>query len=166
MSLRVQVEPRAAQPYAAIAARVTMDGLAAAVDQGFPELFGWLAEHAIPIAAPPFIRYLVVEMASELQIELGVPVSEDITGGERVQPGVLPAGRYVTLRHTGPYDGLVASNAALQQWAQHEGIRFDTWDTPEGTAWRARVEHYLTNPAAEPDPARWEVNVAYLALEA
>jgi hypothetical protein len=25
------------------------------------------------------------------------------------------------------------------------------------------VEHYLTNPAAEPDPAKWEVDVAFLA---
>ncbi len=74
------------------------------------------------------------------------------------------AGRYVTLRHTGPYDGLVASNAALQQWAQQQGIIFDSWDTPAGSVWRGRAEHYLTNPAAEPDPAKWEVNVAYLAL--
>ena len=114
-----------------------MDGLSGAVDEAFPELFGWLAAHDILAAGPPFIRYLVIDMAAELQIELAVPVSADISGSERVRPGVLPAGRYVTLRHTGPYD-----------------------------AWRARAEHYLTNPAAEPDPAKWEVDVAYLALEA
>jgi DNA gyrase inhibitor GyrI len=88
----------------------------------------------------------------------------DISGSERIQPGVLPAGRYVTLRHTGPYDGLIASNAALQQWAQQQEITFDSWDTPAGSVWRGRAEHYLTNPAAEPDPAKWEVDVAYLAL--
>jgi hypothetical protein len=27
---------------------------------------------------------------------------------------------------------------------------------------RSRAEHYLTNPAEEPDPANWEVDVAYL----
>ena len=165
MRYRVKIEPRAAQPYAAIAVRVPMDGLAGAVDQAFPDLFGWLAAHDIPVAAAPFIRYLVVDMAAELQIELAVPVNAEISGGEHIRPGVLPAGQYVTLRHTGPYDGLVASNAALQQWAQQEGIKFDTWDTPEGTAWRARAEHYLPNPAAEPDPAKWEVDVAYLALD-
>jgi len=166
MSQQVRTELRPAQPYAGIPVRVTMDGLSGAVDEAFPELFGWLAAHDIPAAGPPFIRYLVIDMAAELQIELAVPVSAasaDISGAGRIQPGVLPAGRYVTLRHTGPYDGLVASNTALQQWAQHEGIKFDTWDTPEGTAWRARAEHYLTNPAAEPDPAKWEVDVAYLA---
>jgi effector-binding domain-containing protein len=166
MTQQVRIELRAARPYAGIPVRVTMDGLAGAVDQGFPDLFSWLARHDIPVAAAPFIRYLVVDMAAELQIELAVPVNAEISGSEHIRPGVLPAGQYVTLRHTGPYDGLVASNAALQQWAQQEGIKFDTWDIPEGTAWRARVEHYLTNPAAEPDPAKWEVDVAYLALEA
>lgn len=43
-----------------------------------------------------------------------------------------------------------------------QGIALDSWDTAEGTAWRARAEHYLTNPAEEPDPARWETDVAFL----
>jgi effector-binding domain-containing protein len=164
MNDRVRIELRTAQPYAGIRVRVTMDGISGAVDEAFPELFGWLAAHDIAAAGAPFIRYLVIDMAAELQIELAVPVAVDISGSERIQPGVLPAGRYVTLRHTGPYDGLVASNAALQQWAQQQGITFDSWDTPAGSVWRGRAEHYLTNPAAEPDPAKWEVDVAYLAL--
>ncbi|HEX9517604.1 MAG TPA: hypothetical protein VF940_15685 [Streptosporangiaceae bacterium] len=32
-----------------------------------------------------------------------------------------------------------------------------------GSAWRGRVEYYLTDPSAESDPARREVDVAYLA---
>jgi len=164
MSDQVRVELRAAQPYAGIRMRVTMDGLPGAVDEAFPELFGWLAAQDVLVTGPPFIRYLVIDMAAELQIELAVPVSADVSGAERVQPGVLPAGRYVSLRHTGPYDGLIASNAALQQWAQQQGVVFDSWDSPAGSVWRGRAEHYLTNPAAEPDPAKWEVDVAYLAL--
>jgi DNA gyrase inhibitor GyrI len=89
-------------------------------------------------------------------------VDQQIAASGRIQPGALPAGQYLVLRHTGPYDGLVASNADLQRWAAEQGVAFDSWDTAEGTAWRARVEHYLTNPAAEPDPAKWEVDVAYL----
>lgn len=164
MSQPVRIELRTARPYAGIRVRVTMDGISGAVDEAFPELFGWLAAQDIAAAGPPFIRYLVIDMAAELQIELAVPVAVDISGSERIQPGVLPAGRYVTLRHTGPYDGLVASNAALQQWARQQEFTFDSWDTPAGSVWRGRAEHYLTNPAAEPDPAKWEVDVAYLAL--
>jgi effector-binding domain-containing protein len=165
MDPEVQIQRRGAQSYAALPMQVTMDTLAGAVDQAFPELFAWLAGHAIAPAGAPIIRYLVIDMAAGLQIEMGVPVATAIDGDGRIRPGVLPAGRYAVLRHTGPYDGLVASNAALQRWAGEHGIAFDSWDTPEGTAWRARAEHYLTNPAAEPDPSKWEVDVAYLITE-
>jgi effector-binding domain-containing protein len=166
MSNEPQIEQRAEQPYAGIRMRVTMDGLPGAVDQGFPELFGWLAEHGVAPAGPPFIRYHVIDMERELEIELGVPADVAAEADGRVRPGVLPAGRYVVLRHTGPYDGLIASNAALQEWAAEHGVALDSLDTPDGSSWRGRVEHYLTNPAEEPDPSKWEVDVAYLTTDA
>jgi len=165
MSHEPQIQARAAQHYAAIPATVAMSRISAAVDEAFPELFGWLAGQGIAPAGPPLIRYLVIDMQGELQIELGVPVAAPITASGRVQPGVLPEGRYAVLRHTGPYDGLMASNAALLQWAQGKGIAFDTWETPEGEAWRGRAEHYLTDPSQEPDPAKFETDVAFLIRE-
>lgn len=166
MSQEPQIQQRPAQPYAGIRVRIPMDGISAAVDQAFPELFGWLAEHAIAPAGPPFIRYHVIDMAGEMEIEPGVPaeVTDEAAAsqGGRVRAGVLPGGRYVVLQHVGPYDGLVASNAALQAWAEQQGVQFDTWETDRGSAWRGRAEHYLTNPAEEPDPAKWAVDVAYL----
>jgi effector-binding domain-containing protein len=166
MSHEPQIQARAAQHYAAIPMTVTMDRISAAVDQAFPELFGWLAGHGIAAGGPPFIRYLVIDMAAELEIELAVPVGAPVAGNDRVRPGVLPEGRYAVLRHTGPYDGLSASNTALDQWARGHGVKFDTWNTASGTAWRSRAEHYLTDPSKEPDPARWEVDVAYLTSQA
>jgi effector-binding domain-containing protein len=165
MSPQPQIEVRAAQHYAAIPATVPMDGIGAAVDEAYPELFGWLASQGIPPAGPPFIRYLVIDMARELRLELGVPVAAPIAASGRIQPGTLPAGRYVVLRHTGPYDGLVASNAALQQWAASHGVEFDASEAGEVSTWRGRAEHYLTDPSKEPDPARWEVDVAYLTSQ-
>ena len=161
-----QIQERPAQHYAGIRMIVPMDGISAAVDEAFPELFGWLAGNSITPSGAPIIRYLVIDMTAGLQLVLGVPVSSPVAGRGRVQPGVLPAGRYAVLRHTGPYDGLLAANAALHQWAKERGVTFDVTDTPEGQAWRSRVEHYLTNPAEEPDPAKWEVDVAYLTSQA
>ena len=162
MSHEPQIQERAAQHYAAIPMTVPMDGLSSAVDSAFPELFGWLASQGITPAGPPLIRYLVIDMAGELQIELAVPVAAPVTASGRIQPGALPEGRYAVLRHTGPYDGLIASNAVLLRWAQEHGIEFDTWDTAQGSAWRSRAEHYLTDPSQEPDPAKWETDVAFL----
>ena len=165
MSQEPKIEERAAQHYAGIQATVPMGGISAAVDGAFPELFGWLAGTGTAPAGPPFIRFLVIDMEALLQLELGVPVAAPVTGTERIRPGVLPAGRYLVLRHTGPYDGpdgLIPANAALQQWAQDHGLEFDMKDTPEGGAWASRFEQYITDPSAEPDPARWETDVAYL----
>lgn len=162
MTSEPQFQERAAQPYAGIRASVTMDGLSAAVDEAFPELFGWLAGRALEVAGPPFIRYHVIDMHGELEIELGVPADVTAGDGGRIRPGILPEGPYIVLRHVGPYDGLVAGNASLLYWAREHAVALDSWETSHGTAWRSRVEHYLTNPATEPDPAKWEVDIAYL----
>jgi hypothetical protein len=53
------LEERAAQHYAGIPVTVTMDSMSGAIDQAFPELFGWLAENGVQPTAAPFIRYLV-----------------------------------------------------------------------------------------------------------
>ena len=162
MSQEPKIEERAAQHYAGIQATVPMDSISAAVDQAFPELFGWLAGTGTAPIGPPFIRFLVIDMEALLQLELGVPVASPVAGTEHIRPGVLPGGRYVVLRHIGNYDGLIDANAALQQWAQDHGLEFDMKDTPEGSAWASRFEQYITDPSAEPDPARWETDVAFL----
>ncbi len=71
-----QIQQRAAQPYVGIQMPVTMEGLAEPVDTGFPEVFGWLAKHGVTPARPPFIRYLVIDMETELEIELAVRLEE------------------------------------------------------------------------------------------
>jgi hypothetical protein len=67
MSHEPQIQERAAQYYAAIPMTVTMNSLSAAVDEAFPQLFGWLGGQGIAPAGPPFIRYLVIDMAADLR---------------------------------------------------------------------------------------------------
>jgi effector-binding domain-containing protein len=159
-----QIQQRAALTYAGIPVTVTMETFPEAADTSFPELLRWLADHGIAAAGAPFIRYHVIDMDAALDIEFAVPVDGPAEGSGRVRAGVLPGGRYVTLQHAGPYDGLVAANGALQGWARDRGIALECSD--DGYRWQGRVEHYFTDPAAEPDPARWEVEVAYLISDA
>jgi hypothetical protein len=93
MSQEPRIEERAAQHYAGIQATVPMEGISGAIDEAFPELFGWLAKTGTAPVGPPFIRFLVIDMEALLQIELGVPVAEPMTSSGRIRPGVLPAGR-------------------------------------------------------------------------
>jgi hypothetical protein len=91
-------------------------------------------------------------MENELQVELGVPVAGEVEADDCIRYDVLPAGRYVTLRHAGPYDGLIASNATLPEWVREQGVELGTWQTERGSAWRGRVEQYLTDLWASPIP--------------
>jgi hypothetical protein len=108
------------------------------------------------------IRYLRVEMDHELEIELGAPVKSAMQTDDHVRAGVLPAGCYVTLLHVGPYSGLASANAVLQQWAREHGIR---WQMTGKDRWGGPVERYLTDPSREPDPSRWETELAHLATD-
>ena len=160
MSDQPRIVARAAQRYVAVTEQVTLDQFPGAIDRGFAEVFGWLAAHDdVAPAGAPLIRYVEVDMATSLLVELAVPVEGEPPPDERVRASVLPAGDYATLLFHGDYDGLVAANAAVQQWGEQHGVR---WAMDGPTAWRARIEQYLTDPRVEPDPARWETEIAYL----
>ena len=61
MDDKPRVEQRAAVPYVAIPCHVSEDGVAAAVDSAFPELFRWLGDRGIEPLGPPFIRSLEID---------------------------------------------------------------------------------------------------------
>jgi effector-binding domain-containing protein len=153
------LEDRPEQPYAAIRTQATMQELPTVIPQLLGEVFAWLGRQGVAPAGAPFIRYLVIDMAAKLDIELGVPVATAVSGDGRVAAGVLPAGRYATLVYTGLQDD-IAANAALLNWGAEQGLVWDKWVAENGDGFGARLESYLTDPDDEPDPEKWETEVA------
>ncbi|WP_163567161.1 GyrI-like domain-containing protein [Fodinicola feengrottensis] len=148
------------QPYVAIGGTVTMRTIGEIADR-IPAVFGWLASRGIAPAGPPFLRYTVIDMSSHLEIEAGVPVATEVPGDEDVRPGVLPAGRYVTVTHLGSPEQLVSVVRAVLEWGGERGLRWDREDTPAGEKWGCRLESYKTNPVIEPDMSKWETELAF-----
>jgi effector-binding domain-containing protein len=122
-------------------------------------LFAWRTSRNVELAGPPFIRYHVVNMAAAMDVELGIPVEAALEGDGQIRAGMLPAGRYAVLIYTGRDNGL-AGNAALLSWGQEHGLVWDRWSTDAGDAFGARYESFLTDPNEQPDPAKWETEVA------
>jgi effector-binding domain-containing protein len=167
-----RIEDRAEQPYLGIAARVASEAeFRSAVDGGFPELFGSLDDSDVRPSGPPFIRYLELDSDSQpVEFEVAVPVVSPAPGGGRVRAGTLPAGRYVTLLHVGPYNSADApdlgdARAALLGWAEDRGVQLASARGDTGTTYEACVEHYLTDASREPDWSKWETELAYLVEE-
>jgi effector-binding domain-containing protein len=157
---------RKEQNYVAIRTRVTMAGMPTVMPQLMPEVHAYLKAADVEPSGPEFIRFLLIDMAKELEIEVGLPVDKALPGNDRVKPGVFPAGRYAVLTHTGHYKDLVAANAALQEWAKKKGIQWEMTMTPRGSLWGGRMEFYLTDPDKEPNPDRWKAEVWYLTMDA
>ena len=148
----------AEQPYVAITADVTMERIGTDLPPLIGEVFGWLAGRGAAPAGAPFWKYNVIDMDASLEIEVAIPVAQAVPGDGRVIAGMLPAGRYVTVRHVGPPETLAAATADLLDWAVAHGLKLDSDD--DGRRWGARLERYLTDPATEPDTARWVTELA------
>jgi len=155
------VAERAAQPYVAIRAQVTMQTMDDILLPLQPQVFAWLGERGIPAAGPLFWKYNVIDMDRVLEVEVGVPVAAPVDGDARVVAGVLPPGRYATLRYTGHPDGMIGAIASLREWASQEGLTWDMTSTPGGERWAARLESYETDPADEPDMTKWTTQLAF-----
>jgi effector-binding domain-containing protein len=154
------LEDRKEVHYMGIRTQVTMQELGAGViPQLHSEVNAWLAKQGVSPSGAPFIRYLVINMAEKLDIELGWPVASSLPGEGRIQPGVLPAGRYASLIYTGIMNGIPA-NKVLLDWGAEQGLVWDTYASDHGDGFSARYESFLTDPADEPDPAKWETEVA------
>lgn len=152
-----KIDSRPAKPYIGIRTQTPFKGMFKVIDQMRKELNGWLKEQNIEPAGPPFLRYHVIDMAGEMDIEYGVPMVGVVPDGERITAAVLPAGRYASLIYIG--SGM-AGNKALIEWARANDIAWDRWDDEKGDAFRCRTETYLTDPKIEHRKTKWEVEVA------
>ena len=161
------IEQRAARPYLGISGRIT-DGVPAFVDKAFPELFRWLGEHGVEPAGPPFIRFRELDTNGEpVEIEVGAPVDGTLEGDERVRADSLPAGRYLTLMHVGPYRSETVPDLAVSRErliACREQGSSTAARIVHSTRSRA-VERYLIGPLEEPDFTKWETEFAFLVLD-
>jgi effector-binding domain-containing protein len=159
------VVERPAQPYAAIRAQVTMQTIGTVLPPLHPHVFAWLGERGIRPAGAPFWKYNVIDMDRQLDVEVAVPVMAPVDGDDQVLAGLLPAGRYATLRYTGHPAELVDVTASLLEWASEEGLTWDMTSTEDGERWAARLEIYETDPADEPDMTKWTTQLAFRLAE-
>ena len=152
-----RIDYREARAYVGIRTQAPMKGMFKVVGKLLGELDKWLKKQNEVPTGPSFLRYHVIDMAGEMDIEVGAPVAAALPVSERVTNGVLPAGRYASLVYVGNgYTG----NKTLIEWAKANGMAWDRWDDAKGDAFRSRYETYLTDSKIEPRKTKWEVEVA------
>jgi effector-binding domain-containing protein len=111
------------------------------------ELLGWLEHRDVGGVGRFFVRLHVIDMKGSMDLEVGVTTSVPVKGDARVRTGILPAGRYATLRYRGAG---TQANRALIEWTHAHGVELDRRDVSAGDRFACRYESYVTDPRTEP----------------
>lgn len=156
-----KVEFRNEQPYAAIRKKVAMQAIPRELPPLIQEILEWIEKKKLRQDGPVFFRYLSMDKGT-MDVDVGVPVTGTVKGDERVQPGAFPAGKYLTARHTGPYNDLPKSHMSMDGYAKKHGLKEGTVKGEKGEKFGTRAEVYITDPTEEKDPSKWETDLLLL----
>lgn len=153
----IKIDTRPEKHTMGIRIQTQFKGMFAEVDKLRKELNLWMKEQDSSIFGHMFLRYHVIDMEEEMDIEFGVLVDEPLPETDRIKAEVLPAGRYASLIYQGNgYTG----NKTLVEWAKANAIQWDRWEDPKGDGFRCRTEIYLTDPKTEHRKTKWDIEVA------
>lgn len=151
-----RIEHRDAVPTLGIRLVTPFRGMLATRDRLLGELFSWLEDRDLQAEGPFFLRLHVVDMAADMDIEVGV-MGLTADGDDRVRPGSVPNGDYALLAYRG---SSLQANRMLQAWVGETEHRFDT--DPSSGAWAGRFEILRTDPRLERLKTAWTVELAFL----
>lgn len=151
----VVLEQRQPQPTISIRETVAIAALGEAQDAMLQALSGYIAQHGVQPAGPPFVRYHTFR-ETETDLELGVPTGEPAAGEGRVAAGVLPTGPAISTWHLGAHDRLGEAYERLHLWLKEHGRE------PNGAGWEIYVwiepSHY-NGTDTWPSPADWRTQL-------
>jgi AraC family transcriptional regulator len=140
------------QPTAVVRETVPMNELRQFFSRAYHSVMGAAEQQHVQLAGPPFAMYRGMP-TDVVDVEAGFPVASPFPGAAEgdVTAGTLPAGRAMEAMHIGPYETLPETYGAIMGKMQAEGL------TPGSAMW----EYYLSDPAAEPDPATWKTLIVW-----
>ena len=151
------IDHRTARHYVGLRIITSFEGMFAQTDKLFKELRQWVNARDLANQGPYFLRYHVIDMNGLMDVEAGFVVTTQQPRDERVNSGVLPAGRYAHLTYS---RYALRGNQALLLWVKEQQLEADREDTSKGERFGCRYEAYLTDYRIEPRKTKWHVDLA------
>ena len=139
LSYECTVSEEPARPTLVARIRVPAQDMTLPLGDVFGAIQEYLAQLGEAPAGPPFSGYPSLNRQN-LDVELGYPVAHPLRGKGGIKAGEIPAGRYASCLHVGPYAEIDHAYAALSAWLAANGY----------SATGAAYEHYLDDPAQTP----------------
>jgi effector-binding domain-containing protein len=140
----IEIQQRAPQPVVSVRRTVPIVELTQFQGEGLNELWRLLRDRGVAPTGAPFVRYHTFG-DGETDVEVGVPVQEEVAGAGRVTYGELPGGPAAVTTHLGAHDHLGDAYGRIQDWLAAHG-------QAAGAAWEV---YEWIDLAQEPDPSTW-----------
>ena len=124
-----------------VVVRITtpVEKLPEVIGPSYGKIMAYLGPKGIQPSGPPFLLYHNDDMAA-LDVEIGFPVPSRQEGSGDVKSSKLPGGRAAVIMHTGPYDTIQESYAALSAFISEKGLEMEPFC----------YEVYLNDPRETP----------------
>ena len=121
---------------------VTMEGISVLATEGFQKIFEFLVQQGIEIAGVPYLAYANGNADfSEFDVELGIPVSEEVAVIGEFFMSKNCEGKAITAIHKGAYKDVEAVYTALMGYMAENKL--------ESTG--VYYDYYINNPADVPE---------------
>lgn len=153
----VRVKSVAPQPIAGVRVTVRQSALSVVIPETVGELRAYLRDLGVAHDCPSIVLYHGTEEGVDdgespiFDAEIALPVAAPVPETERIRNSQVQGGDVAYLIHLGSYDQIPFAYGPLTAWIQEHGHEL---------AGPAR-EVYLTNPAEEPDPAKYQTEIAW-----
>ncbi len=115
MSYNCEAKEQSTQPTLFMHRRTPIQNLAQVLGEVYGKIGQYLDELKEKPAGPPFVSYRNMDM-SNLDCEIGFPVSKNLAAKGEIKAGAMPAGTVATCVYTGPYDKISPAYEELNRW--------------------------------------------------
>jgi effector-binding domain-containing protein len=149
MLYQCELVNRSTQPTLAIRTRAAVQNLPQVMGQAYGAIMQYAGQLGVQPCGAPFVAYFNMDM-QDLDIAIGFPFAQELTGHGEIQAGEIPGGKAVTCMHIGPYDQVGGAYEAVQKWLEANSY------IPVGVAY----EFYLNDPQTTP-PSELQTQVVF-----
>jgi effector-binding domain-containing protein len=129
-------------PSVVIRTRSSVEELPQIIGPAYQRIATFLGTKNLAPAGPPYVGYHNEDM-QDLDLEIGFPLTEELTGEGEFEASSIPEGKYATTLHLGPYTKFEVAYNRLTQWIDKQALQ------STGSCY----EIYLNDPADTPEDA-------------
>ena len=109
-----------AQPAMTVRTRSSVQNLPQVLGETYGIIAQYITSSGEQIAGAPFVAYYNLDM-QDLDIEIGIPVSKKLSDKDAIKASEIPAGKYATVLHIGPFSEMESTYNVLTEWVTKNG---------------------------------------------